>query len=376
MLKSILIVFALFCVLNLHSQCMLDSVIIKSILVDPGGANNNFDTNGDGLINSQDEYVEICNLAENTVVDISGWQLGDDDSGAYPDFTFPESISLQPGDCLLIVNDYCPTVDEPESCDTPVDIISMDLVNTPFLGNSGDALTIAKMDGSASCTVVYGNVACGDIDPLDIPPFDINACDSWGTDIDGCPLLISGDSCNYLPLALPIELLEFDITEGPRHSVKLHWSTASEINNDMFFVEWSTNARDFEVIDAQPGAGTSSEVNYYNAVHYDPHHGVNYYRLKQVDLNGTYSYSEILAIQLRKFEEPVIAPNVITDGFRILGNNMQYDLKIYDLNGALVHSMTGLESGKYTEVNLENSGYYLFYVIKEDEIFRLPVIKI
>lgn len=355
---------------------MLDSVIVKSVLIDPTGANNNFDTNGDGFVNSQDEYVEICNMAVNTAADISGWQLGDDDSGAYPDFIFPASISLQPGDCLLIVNDYCPAVDVPASCDTPIEIISMDLVNTAFLGNSGDALTIAKADGSESCTIVYGSVACGDIDPLDIPPFDANSCENWGVDIDGCPLLISGDSCNYLPVALPIELLDFELTKGPENSVVLHWSTASELNNDVFFVEWSTDANRFDIIDKIPGAGTTSEIQYYNSVHLNPSHGINYYRLKQIDLNGTYSYSEILAIQIRKFEEPVIAPNIISNGFKILGNNSHYDLRIYDLNGALKYSYRNQESGKFTELNLDTPGYYIFYIIEEDEIFRLPVIKI
>ena len=362
--------------LSLSSQCMLDSVIIKSILIDPSGANNNFDTNGDGMVNSQDEYLEICNTSVNQVVDMSGWQLGDDDSGAYPDFVFPESISIQPGDCLLLVNDYCPTVDAPESCDTPIEILSMDLVGMALLGNSGDVITLAKSDGTESCTIVYGTVSCGDVDPLDVPPFDANACDSWGVDIDGCPLLISGDSCNYLPVALPIELLEFKAIRGSDHSVILNWTTASELNNDMFFVEWGTNTRYFETIDQLPGAGTSLEKQYYYTTHHNPAHGINYYRLKQIDYNGTISYSDILSIQIKKFDQATIIPNLIDNGFKIVGDNSHYDLRIYDLNGSLLHTFDDLESGKYTELRLENPGYYIFFIIEEDEIFKIPVIKI
>ena len=59
--------------------------------------------------------------------------MGDDDSGAYPDFIFPDSTTIAAGECLLIVNDYCPNINFPDTCETPLEVISMNLNNTALL---------------------------------------------------------------------------------------------------------------------------------------------------------------------------------------------------------------------------------------------------
>ena len=356
------------------AQCLVDSIEIKSLLIDPTGSNFNFDTNGDGLINSQDEYIEICNTS-NSEVDLSAWQLGDDDSGAYPDFVFPDNTTIAAGECLLIVNDYCPTIDFPDACDTPVEIISMDLNNTALLGNSGDVVTLSKADGSVSCSVVYGSVECDEVDPLDIPPFDMNNCHDWGSDTDGCPLLVSGDSCTYLPVALPVvwELFEVQKVET---SALLEWVTGVEVNNDRFEIEWGQDTRNFSRVHTVPGSGNSVAAVKYSFMHDEPAHGDNYYRLKQVDLNGQFTYSGIRHVKIEKFGDPVIAPNRSSDIIRILGLESEASIEIFNMQGRMMMSKQGMFERMPVDISSLNPGMYMVRISYDSKLKNLPIIKI
>ncbi len=97
---------------------------------------------------------------------------------------------------------------------------------------------------------------------------------------------------------LPVELISF---EGfiEDNSVKLEWSTASEVNNDYFQVEKSSNGIDFEILTVISGNGNSNTVNdYYTYDDLPLNKQTMYYRLKQVDFDGKFEYSEILSVNI------------------------------------------------------------------------------
>ncbi|MCU0433372.1 MAG: hypothetical protein MUC87_07970 [Bacteroidia bacterium] len=91
---------------------------------------------------------------------------------------------------------------------------------------------------------------------------------------------------------LPIELLFFRGTNEGDHNV-LRWATASEEGNDYFTLERSTDGMNFVEIGRVDGAGNSTQLLNYLFVDNYPATGENYYRLKQTDFNGAYSYSQI-----------------------------------------------------------------------------------
>lgn len=93
---------------------------------------------------------------------------------------------------------------------------------------------------------------------------------------------------------LPISLLRF---EGKVQSdrVDLSWTTASEINNDVFILERSSDGTEFSEVTKVNGAGNSTEINEYQTADYFPLSGITYYRLKQVDFDGQFSYSDLIA---------------------------------------------------------------------------------
>lgn len=96
-------------------------------------------------------------------------------------------------------------------------------------------------------------------------------------------------------VSLPIELLSFN---GIKHEnlVQLDWITETEINNHYFVVEKLNVENEFEAIAQVDGAGTSRKQIRYRTFDKKPITGYNYYRLKQVDYNGEYSYSEVVSV--------------------------------------------------------------------------------
>lgn len=91
--------------------------------------------------------------------------------------------------------------------------------------------------------------------------------------------------------ALPIELLSFT-AEPIDKTVSLKWITASETNNSHFIIERSRNTITIEEIARVEGAGYSNVIRNYQTLDEKPLDGISYYRLKQIDFDGKYSYSE------------------------------------------------------------------------------------
>ena len=136
---------------------------------------------------------------------------------------------------------------------------------------------------------------------------DANGNWAWQSDDDGTNtfgLLNSG-----VAAALPIELIDFS-AKSNQSSVELNWSTASELNNDYMEIERAIYGLQFEALGRVIGAGTSSVVNHYELTDENPFEGVNYYRLKQVDFDGTVTYSNTLSVEFGDVHEQfVIYPN-------------------------------------------------------------------
>ncbi len=99
--------------------------------------------------------------------------------------------------------------------------------------------------------------------------------------------------------ALPISLVKFE-AEKLAEKVQLTWVTATEINNDKFIVERSANGEDFAAIAEIKGAGNSKELNEYTMVDANPFKGTAYYRLTQVDFDGTSTSFEPVAVNMNK----------------------------------------------------------------------------
>jgi hypothetical protein len=108
--------------------------------------------------------------------------------------------------------------------------------------------------------------------------------------------------------SLPIVLINFSAKEQG-FSVDLKWQTASEVNNDYFTLERTKDGYLWEAIGMINGAGNSSAITSYAEIDEKPYLGTSYYRLKQTDYDGSYSYSEIESVHFDGVGIQLIYPN-------------------------------------------------------------------
>lgn len=95
---------------------------------------------------------------------------------------------------------------------------------------------------------------------------------------------------------LPVELLSFSGKKAGKANL-LQWSTASETNNDFFTLEKSKNGIDWSIVKTVSGAGNSTSLMNYRLTDYEPVFPLTYYRLKQTDFDGSFTYSKVIALE-------------------------------------------------------------------------------
>lgn len=149
---------------------------------------------------------------------------------------------------------------------------------------------------------------------------------------------------------LPIELVYFN-AEKAGDVARISWETAAEINNDYFTIERSGDGNTFEAIEYVQGAGNSSSPLSYSRLDKTPLEGRNYYRLKQTDYDGHFTYSDIKTVFFGKkgnfslYPNPVIAGNAIEVAVPEKGD---YQLTLSDAAGRIVNQ------AKYTAAENQN----------------------
>lgn len=115
-------------------------------------------------------------------------------------------------------------------------------------------------------------------------------------------------STNPVSSPLPIQLLNFE-AKVCEQDVCLNWSTANEINNERFVIQRSSDANDWMDIKSIKGSRNSQRTLNYESLDTEPLKGLSYYRLKQVDMNGDFSYSIIRSVEFKNLEGISIYPN-------------------------------------------------------------------
>ena len=145
-------------------------------------------------------------------------------------------------------------------------------------------------------------------------------------------------------LLLPIELLSFS-AHCNGNTIDIDWTTASERNNDYFVLEKSLDAMNYTEYARVAGAGNSIEQIDYSYTDYDYYGGDVYYRLVQVDYDGTRTYSEIISAKCSNWEaDPSISvfPNPFSSELTIVLENFRNEpasIEIYDVMGRTVKQM-------------------------------------
>ncbi len=206
----------------------------------------------------------------------------------------------------------------------------------------------------------------------------INASNNSKADINGRSInfdvpagtsVLNMDAGIRATCTVPVTLVSF--TGNRRNeAIWLYWETSAEINNDYFIVERSNDAVHFSAIGMVDGHGTSSLTHHYSLKDEGPLKGVNYYRLKQVDVDGNYSYSEVIAISMPGAASTVaIQYHQGEHSIRVLYSEEQKNVlyRLFSNNGQLVYQMIQkTSSNNYTlKLPVLSSGMYVLQVLND-----------
>ncbi|MES2779154.1 MAG: BNR-repeat neuraminidase N-terminal domain-containing protein [Bacteroidota bacterium] len=196
---------------------------------------------------------------------------------------------------------------------------------------------------------------------------------------------IGGDS-NVNPL--PITLISFN-AQKKSDDVLLNWTTTNELNNTGFAIERMSNKNDWKEIGWVDGSGSAMTINKYEFTDELPFVSnpvTLYYRLKQVDLDGTITYSKMISVSPENTDEVSIVqyPNPFTKEFSLIVQSdadgiMQTE--IYDQSGKMVwHKELIVAKGsnllKVTETAELKPGVYFIKVLLGDQVFNLKLSKL
>jgi hypothetical protein len=225
--------------------------------------------------------------------------------------------------------------------------------------------------GGGSVTTSLGNIKnFGTWDPL------IRWC-SNGSDVgmvspENC--ILANDMCLYVPL--PTELVYFDgFTQNEYNT--LIWETASENNTDYYLIESSKDGLNWNFLEEVDAAGTNQVLNKYNFVDQNKNSGLIYYKLSQIDLNGTTKLSQTLSLINDSEAQLILYPNPTNDQvtIQLQKNNPYTQLKIVD---ALGRQLNQLEIGDTFTLEIQlpvNAGIYFIQAEGEDITDTYTLIK-
>lgn len=178
------------------------------------------------------------------------------------------------------------------------------------------------------------------------------------------------DAFNFTTL-LPVHIQKFTATLV-NQTVELDWETAQEEDSDYFLVERSLDGLEWETLDQVKAAGYSNTLQKYQALDEQPHLGINYYRIKEVDYNGNAMISEIRAVdyQINQEEFIRIYPNPTKDRITIsllVPETTTVNIEVYDMAGRklLEKANSTISKGQHQEeVDLSElaAGVYLLKI--------------
>jgi len=163
-------------------------------------------------------------------------------------------------------------------------------------------------------------------------------------DIPEDSLVVGPSTAPCLPVVLPVQFIDLNAYTVNNNHINVDWATATEINNEGFEIQRSSDGMTFNTIDWVEGKGTAVGRHNYR---YEDHEAVKglvyYYRIKQLDYDGQYSMTDIVTASLKRDQilSLKVSPNPYKVGEKLLvsinsKNHKGASIKVYDLVGRLV----------------------------------------
>lgn len=204
-----------------------------------------------------------------------------------------------------------------------------------------------------------------------------SVCDYLSTPTNPSNILNNSNNCNSASevetacAALPVIYSEDLRAQLQDQAIEITFSIAQQINNSHFEIQHSSNGQSFQYIAQIEGEGNSSQEIDYKYIHNTPSKGLNYYRIKQVDLDGQFSYSNITSVNFEESEDIKIFPIPATTSLNVITvETVAY--VIQDLSGRLIIK-GDTQNSNSIDISMLDKGIYL---IKLSNGFAEKIIKI
>ena len=283
-----------------------------------GGASVSDVDNWDGTNGYEDAWQPFINIASNTTSSV-GWRVtfkvgGTSTDTIIPNITFAAIDVDGDGSSL---REYV-TAYKPSSISyNATSLLQMTNVGPDRTATAGSVTVFPSID--TINTQVMFKVNYKNVNTFQ---YRTGAITTGGSQVRQASLYFK--SFYSLPITvLPIKLISFDAKRNTNNEVNLKWITATETNNDYFTIERSSDGRNFEKILTQHGAGNSNQPITYNATDRYPLSGTSYYRLKQTDYDGKFTYSDVRVvngstdIETASLEIKSVAPTLFNEKFKV-----------------------------------------------------------
>lgn len=175
--------------------------------------------------------------------------------------------------------------------------------------------------------------------------------------------------CSNVATPLPVNWLTFTGQKGESNTVSLQWSTANEVKNHHYEIERSADGVNFSSIGSMAGGNNPTMLQQYFFNDMKPYAGVNFYRLKQIDKDGQFSYSAVVKVTIESSKMMwTVYPNPAHDQstIRVLSNLTKVNIALTDASGKMVYRryIASAKAGEQIVLPLSNlaKGIYLLKV--------------
>ncbi len=176
---------------------------------------------------------------------------------------------------------------------------------------------------------------------------------------------INLDALEFKDASLPVRLSSFNVSklvESGKNAASIQWTTAGERESSHFEVEQSIDLKEWVKIDRVKSKGGETLQRYFST-HQNPASAINYYRLKMVDLDGTFTHSSILALDFSKDEPDLIVYPVPATG-KLKVSTVPDSYRILDQTGKII-SESRIVPKDGIDVGSLVSGIYFISVIQD-----------
>lgn len=164
--------------------------------------------------------------------------------------------------------------------------------------------------------------------------------------------------CSNVPL--PVELVHFSGMRKDREVV-LNWTTATELENNYFAVERSSGGQEWQAFDIVFGSGTTTSPTEYSSTDSAPFEDITYYRLRQVDNDGSVNFSDVIAVDSEQTMTLEIFPNPGKTFVTVRSERNYEQLIVTDINGKEILSMHNLNEDQ-TNLDVADWKNGMYYV--------------